>query len=114
MASSWVPRPVRTRGIGQSSRLVQVEVKQVDRPGKLGTLVPGGGQSERPKKETKRRGKRSTVGCEVRCISKVCEDGGCDDDIDVEARRIPRNKSGRQSGSALDWSWFQASISLGL
>jgi hypothetical protein len=63
-----------------------------------------GGQSERPKKETKRRGKRSTVGCEVRCISKVCEDGECDDDIDVEARRIPRNKSSRQSGSALDWS----------
>jgi hypothetical protein len=96
MASSWVPRPVRTRGIGQSSRLVQVEVKQVDCLGKLGTLVPGG-QSERPKKETKRRGKRSTVGCEVRCISKVGEDGGCDEDIDVEASRIPRNKSGRRS-----------------
>jgi hypothetical protein len=96
MASSWVPRPVRTRGIGQSSRLVQVEVKR--------NAGPGGGQSERPKKETKRRGKRSTVGCEVRCISKVCEDGECDDDIDVEARRIPRNKSSRQSGSALDWS----------
>jgi hypothetical protein len=27
----------------------------------------------------------------------VSEDGGCDEDIDVEARRIPRNKSGRRS-----------------
>jgi hypothetical protein len=26
----------------------------------------------------------------VRCISKVGEDGGCDEDIDVEVRRIPR------------------------
>jgi hypothetical protein len=50
MASSSVPRPVRRRGVSQSSRFVQVEVKQVDRPGKLGKLVRGA-QSERPKKE---------------------------------------------------------------
>jgi hypothetical protein len=48
MASLSVPRPVRRRGVSQSSRFVQVEVKQVDRPGKLGTLVRGA-QSEGPK-----------------------------------------------------------------
>jgi hypothetical protein len=52
MASLSEPRPVRRRGVSKSLRFVQVEVKQVDRPGKLGTLAPGGGgQSERPKKE---------------------------------------------------------------
>jgi hypothetical protein len=50
MASSSVPRPVRRRGVSQSLRFVQVEVKQVDRPGKLGTLVRGA-QSEGLKKE---------------------------------------------------------------
>jgi hypothetical protein len=45
MASSSVPRPVRRRGVSQPSRFVQVEVKQVDRPGKLGRLVRGA-QSE--------------------------------------------------------------------
>jgi hypothetical protein len=50
MASSSVPRPIRRRGVSQSSRFVQAEVKQADRPGKLGRLVPGA-QSERPKKE---------------------------------------------------------------
>ena len=68
----------------------------MDRPGKLGTLVPGGAvrgaEGERQSGVVK-----STVGCEVRCISKVGEDGGCDEDIDVEARRIPGNKSGRRS-----------------
>jgi hypothetical protein len=49
MASSSVPRPVRRRGVSQSSRFVQVEVNRWTAPGKLGTLVPG--QSEGPKKE---------------------------------------------------------------
>ena len=35
----------------------------------------------------------------MRCISKVGEDGGCDEDIDVEGRRIPGNKSGRRSAA---------------
>jgi hypothetical protein len=48
MASQSVPRSVRRRDVSQSSRFVQVEVKQVDRPGKLGTLVRRA-QSERPK-----------------------------------------------------------------
>jgi hypothetical protein len=41
MASSSVPRPVRRRDVSQSSRFVQVEMKQVDRPGKLGRLARG-------------------------------------------------------------------------
>jgi hypothetical protein len=48
MASSSVPRSVRRHNVSQSSRFVQVEVKQVDHPGKLGTLVRGG-QEEWPK-----------------------------------------------------------------
>jgi hypothetical protein len=55
------------------SRFVQVEVKQEDRPGKLGTLVRGA-QSERPKRRDKAAWERSTVCCEVSCISKVDED----------------------------------------
>ena len=50
------------------------------------------------------------VGCEVRCISKVGEAGGCGEDIDVEAQGILRNKSGRRQavgGRRLDWSWFR-------
>ena len=47
-----MPRPVRRRGVSQSSRFVQVEAKQVDHPGKLGTLVRGA-QPEGPKKERK-------------------------------------------------------------
>jgi len=56
MASSSVPRPVRRLGVSQSLRFVQVELKQVDRPGKLGTLV-GGGVGGAEEGETKRRGK---------------------------------------------------------
>jgi hypothetical protein len=50
MASSSVSRPVRRCGVSQSSRFVQVEVKQVDCPGNRGTLLRGA-QSEGPKKE---------------------------------------------------------------
>jgi hypothetical protein len=39
----------------------------------------------------------STVTCNGSCISNVGKTGGCDEDIDVEARRIPENKSGGQS-----------------
>jgi hypothetical protein len=51
MASSSVARPVRRLGVSQSLRFVQVKLKQVDHPGKLGTLVGGGGQSEGSKKQ---------------------------------------------------------------
>jgi hypothetical protein len=47
--SSSVPRPVRRRGVSQLSRFVDVEVRPVDLPGKLGRLARGA-QSERPTK----------------------------------------------------------------
>jgi hypothetical protein len=92
IASSSVPRPVRRRGVSQSSRFVQVEVKQVE-AGKAGP----GAQSEGPEEERQSGMVKVDGSVRGRCISNVGEDGGCDEDIDVEARRIPRNKSGRRS-----------------
>ena len=57
MASSSVPRPVRRRGVSQSLRFVQVEVKQVDRPGKLRKRWSRGAVGAAEEGETKRRGK---------------------------------------------------------
>ena len=54
---------------------------------------PGGAVEATEEGETKRRGK----GRQEPAISNVGEDGGCDEDIDVKAPRIPRNKSGRRS-----------------
>jgi hypothetical protein len=55
-------------------------------------------QSERP---TKRQSGMVKVNgsLQVRRVSNVGEDGGCDEDIDVEERRILGNKSGRAVGS---------------
>ena len=62
----------------------------------LGTLARGA-QSERLRKE-RQSGvvEVSTVACDGSCISNVGKTG-CDEDIDVEGRRIPENKSGGQS-----------------
>ena len=83
----------------------------MDRPGKLGRLARGA-QSEGPEEERQSGMVKVDGSVRGRCISNVGEDGGCDEDIDVEARRIPRNKSGRRSAvggrrSAVDWSWFR-------
>ena len=68
----------------------------MDRPGKLGTLV-WGAQSERPKKERQSGVVKVDGSLRGGALARWARTGGCDEDIDVEARRIPRNKSGRRS-----------------
>ena len=65
-------------------------------PGEARKAGPGA-QSEGPEDERQSGMVKVDGSVRGRCISNVGEDGGCDEDIDVEARRIPRNKSGRRS-----------------
>jgi hypothetical protein len=88
-------RPVRRGGVSQSSEFVEVELKPVatgeGRNAGLGAV----GAAEAG------RGKAACWSVDGslrrRCISNVGRTG-CNEHIDVEARRIPGNKSGGQSG----------------
>ena len=71
-------------------------MKPVDRLGTLGTLARGA-QSERPRQERQSgvvegRGPPATGGALA-----TLEGRGVDEDIEVEARRVPGNKSGEAS-----------------
>jgi hypothetical protein len=55
---------------------------------------PGGAVGAAEARETKQRGGVSRGAYDERCISSAGGTGGWNEDIEVEARQIPGNKSG--------------------